>query len=237
MLPLHTFVTPPQSCSYLQDRESQMRYDIMLTLSQDEYQQRLDSGWRRFGHALFRPVCSNCKSCQSLRVDVNRFQPNQSQRRAWKANPDLVLTIGKPGVTEEKIALYDRFHSFQSGAKGWPEHDPENPVNYATSFVDNPFETQEWCYRLDDRLVGVGYVDQIPTGLSAIYFYHDPEFRDRSLGTFNVLSVIDRARQKKLPHVYLGYYVEGCRSLEYKARFKPNEVLDGDQKWVPFQQS
>ena len=70
--------------------------------------------------------------------------------------------------------------------KGWPDHGPKDPADYADSFVDNPFPTEEWCYYLGDRLVGVGYVDVLPDGLSAIYFFYDPDERDRSLGTFNV---------------------------------------------------
>ena len=80
-------------------------------------------------------------------------------------------------------------------------------------------------------MVGVGYVDRLPAGLSAIYFFHDPDERQRSLGTYNVLSVLRKAAEWNLPHVYLGYYVEGCRSLEYKTRFRPNEVLGGDGAW------
>jgi arginine-tRNA-protein transferase len=83
-------------------------------------------------------------------------------------------------------------------------------------------------------LVGVGYVDRLPRSLSAIYFYHDPDERKRSLGTFNILSLIDRAQQWQLPYVYLGYYVAGCRSLEYKARFRPNEVLNSHGQWVAY---
>ena len=119
-------------------------------------------------------------------------------------------------------------------AKGWPSHAGETADDYVESFVDNPFPTQEWCYYLGQRLVGVGYVDQLPEGLSAIYFYYDPDERDRSLGTFNVLSILAAARALNVPHVYLGYYVEGCRSLEYKGRFRPNEVLRPDGEWGPF---
>ena len=36
------------------------------------------------------------------------------------------------------------------------------------------------------------------------------------------------------PHVYLGYFVDGCASLEYKARFRPNEVLGADGEWGAF---
>jgi arginine-tRNA-protein transferase len=83
-------------------------------------------------------------------------------------------------------------------------------------------------------LIGVGYVDALPGGLSAIYFYYDPGERHRSLGTYNVLSILASARARNLPHVYLGYYVAGCRSLEYKARFRPNEVLTGGGTWARF---
>jgi leucyl-tRNA---protein transferase len=144
------------------------------------------------------------------------------------------LIVGEPEVTAEKLALYDRFHEFQADDKGWPDHGPKEPADYAESFVDNPFPTEEWSYYLDGRLIGVGYVDVLPRAMSAIYFFYDPDERRRSLGTFNVLRVIERAAVRGVPHVYLGYYVEGCRSLEYKDRFRPNEVLTPDGKWVPF---
>ena len=37
-----------------------------------------------------------------------------------------------------------------------------------------------------------------------------------------------------MQHLYLGYFVEGCRSLEYKARFKPNLVLHADGRCMIF---
>lgn len=232
---LFTFVTPPDRCGYLPDRRWQLRYEVVGQLTPAEYEDRLRQGWRRFGYALFKPDCPTCRACRSLRVDVARFRPNLSQKRAWKANIDDVrVEIGTPAVSAEKLELYDRFHAFQTDFKGWPRHDPKDPVDYVESFVENPFPTEEWCFYLGGRLVGVGYVDRLPGGLSAIYFYYDPDERDRSLGTFNVLCVLRSAAERKLPHVYLGFYVEGCRSLEYKGRFRPNELLaDGD--WRLFQ--
>jgi arginine-tRNA-protein transferase len=49
-----------------------------------------------------------------------------------------------------------------------------------------------------------------------------------------VVSIIREAARRKMPHVYLGYFVEGCRSLEYKARFRPNETIFPDGNWRPF---
>lgn len=232
---LFTFTSPPSQCGYLPDRQWQLRYEVVSQITPAEYMARLKAGWRRFGHSLFRPECKTCRMCQSIRVPVGAFRPDRSQKRALAANQgDVRLAIGTPVVTREKLDLYDKFHDFQTDAKGWPEHGSKDAVDYAESFVENPFDTQEWCYYLGDRLVGAGYVDRLPEGLSAIYFFYDPDERDRSLGTFNVLSTIREAAAQGLPHVYLGYYVEGCRSLEYKGRFRPNEVLGPDGEWRPF---
>ena len=100
--------------------------------------------------------------------------------------------------------------------------------------LQNPFRTEEWTYYIGDRLIAVAYVDALPEALSAIYCYHDPTEGVRSPGTFNILSLLASARERGLPHVYLGYYVAGCRSLEYKRNFRPNEVLRPDGTWEAF---
>jgi arginine-tRNA-protein transferase len=162
---------------------------------------------------------------------VAGFKPRASQQRAWKKNhAGVTLRIGTPSVSSEKLDLFARFHRYGHEAKGWPAETGED----LGQLLENPFPTEEWCYYVGNRLIGVGYVDALSAGLSAIYFYYDPNERDRSLGTYNVLSILTSARERGLPHVYLGYYVEGCRSLEYKGRFRPNEVLSGDGTWEPF---
>jgi arginine-tRNA-protein transferase len=193
--------------------------------------ERMNEGWRRFGPVLFRPECPSCTMCQSLRVPVSTFRPSRSQRRVWRRNEGEVrIVIGSPASSPEKLDLFARFHAHGHEVKGWPpDNDPDLEL-----FLLNPFPTEEWRYYLDDRLIGVGYVDTFFEGLSAIYFYYDPEERHRSLGTFNILKMIAAARQLDLPHVYLGYYVGGCRSLEYKARFRPNETLHQDGQWARF---
>ena len=220
--------TPLERCEYLPDRISRLGYDLLPRLEPAEYMDRLRQGWRRFGYAVFRPACPACGMCQSLRVPVGAFHPNESQRRAWKRNADVSLRIGTPSMSHEKLALWAKFHQHGFETKGGPEPGQRDPG----MLLLNPFPTEEWTYSLDGRLVGVGYVDALEEGLSAIYFYYDPEERQRSLGTFNVLSLIDAARARGVPHVYLGYYVDGCRSLEYKAKFRPHEMLRADGTWT-----
>ena len=232
---LYHFIAPPSACGYLPDQTWRLEYEIVGALSPAEYMQRMLQGWRRFGDALFRPRCPSCRSCRSLRVLVDRFRPDRSQRRARKTNEGNVrLEIGSPSVTRAKLTLYDRYHAYQTAARGWPEHPAKDAAGYANSFVDNPFPTLEWCYYLGERLVGVGYVDDLPGGMSAIYFFYDPDERQRSLGTWNVLNLIEHARQRRIPYVYLGYYVAGCPSMIYKSRFGPNQVLGKDGQWHDF---
>jgi arginine-tRNA-protein transferase len=234
MISLFEFTTPAHSCSYLPEQIARMHYEIVGQMSPLEYRRRLEAGWRRFGTSLFVPRCPQCNACQSIRVDVKRFKPNRSQRRAWNANADVELRVSEPSVSPEKLDLYDRFHEFQVGNKGWPEHAPKEENSYVESFVENPVPTLELSYHLGSRLLGAGYVDSLPGAMSAIYFFYEPSERYRSLGTFNVLSILDLARRLGLPYVYLGYFVEGCRSLEYKANFAPNQVVGPDGHWRDF---
>jgi arginyl-tRNA--protein-N-Asp/Glu arginylyltransferase len=229
------YLAPPSPCGYLPEQIWRLEYEHVATLNRQEYMQRLLQGWRRFGTALFRPRCLHCTACRSLRVVVDRFRPDRSQHRARKGNENVVeLRIGPPAVTRTKLALYDRYHAYQAEVKGWPAHPARDAYSYASSFVDNPFPTEEWCYFVGDHLVGVGYVDNLPGGLSAIYFFYDPEERWRSLGTWNVLCMLDQAASRGLPYLYLGYYVADCASMTYKSRFIPNQILGLDGQWRDF---
>lgn len=232
---LFRYVAPPSTCGYLPGERWSLEYELVQTLSPAEYMDRMRQGWRRFGTMLFRPQCPECQQCRSLRVLVERFRPKRNQRRVRQANEGIVeLRVGGPSVSRAKLDLYDRFHLFQVANKGWPEHPAKDAVSYRDSFVNNPFPTEEWCYFLEGILIGVGYVDVLPTGLSAIYFYYEPNLRHLSLGTWNVLNIIDQARRRRLPHVYLGYFVPACSSLAYKARFGPNQVRGADGEWRDF---
>jgi arginine-tRNA-protein transferase len=252
---LFRFVSPPSTCGYLPDREWSLEHEHVLSLSKAEYLGRMLEGWRRFGTMLFRPRCASCTACKALRVRARDFRPDRSQRRARRLNEGAVrVSVAAPSVTRAKLDLYDRYHAFQADMKGWPEHGPKDAEDYRFSFVTQPFPVEEWRYSVGQRLVGVGYVDYCPSrpplgedgrpaagageagGLSAIYFFYDPEERWRSLGTYNVLCLIDEAARRGLPYVYLGYYVEGCPSMEYKTRFAPNQLRGDDGLWRDFRE-
>ncbi len=85
-------------------------------------------------------------------------------------------------------------------------------------------------------LIAVALTDVLSDGLSMVYSFYDPEIaRERSLGTFLILDHIERARRMGLPYVYLGYWVDGARKMDYKRRFLPQERLMQDG-WKRFEE-
>ncbi len=177
------FSDRPSRCGYLHDRDWRLEYRLAFDLSAEEYADWLLQGWRHFGRTLFRNRCPTCVACRPIRVDVNRFRPDRSQRRAWKANAaDLRLEIADPAAGPDQLDLYLRYHAHQEVAKQWPSRREETPAEYRETFVENPFATREWRYYLGPTLVGVGYVDPLTIGPSAITFIHDPAHRTARSG-------------------------------------------------------
>lgn len=74
------------------------------------------------------------------------------------------------------------------------------------------------------RLVAVSVVDVEPRSLSAVYCYFDPSETQRSLGTFNILTLVQEARRHNLDKVYLGYWIDGSRKMNYKKNFSGVEI-------------
>ena len=83
-------------------------------------------------------------------------------------------------------------------------------------------------HRGQGRLYGACLTDQLADGLSMVYSFFDPDEERRSLGAFMILDHIEKARRLRLPHVYLGYWVEGSKKMAYKGRYLPQERLGMD---------
>ncbi len=231
------FISVPMTCGYLPGQVSQMEYRRITSCTAQQYQELLLAGWRRFGRTMFRPCCLSCNECRSLRVDVERFHPNRSMKRLEAQNKNLIALEIEPAAglpSDEVFDLYHRYHRDQEFRRGWQSHDDDNPDEFVESFLDNPFPAQQWLYRNEGQLIAVGYVDQLPEAISLVYCFYDPEQRVLSPGTWNILCGIEQAKRLKIPYLYLGYYVADCRSLSYKSRFTPNQLMEASQEWIDF---
>jgi arginine-tRNA-protein transferase len=118
-------------------------------------------------------------------------------------------------------------------------------LDYAMMVEDSHVDTRIVEYRLrrataaatagrgGGALLAVALSDVLGDGLSMVYSFYDPEHDARSLGTFMILDHVARARALGLPYVYLGYWVEGSRKMQYKRRFLPQERLL-PERWTRF---
>ena len=219
----------PHPCPYLPDQQASLEIRVLVEVSPAELQVMLERGWRRFGPAYFRPACAACGECVALRVPSATFRPTASQRRARRNASRLTRRVATPCVDDERLELYGRWHSHRVARRGW-EPSPLDAERYAFDFAFEHPAVHEVSFRNpaeDDRLVGLGIVDETPSALSAVYFFWDPEHAPPSLGVAHVVMLIEAAATSGLAHVYLGYRVAGCASLAYKSRFGPHQSLEG----------
>ena len=227
---LERFTEGPERCVYLPDRDATQTYEVVASLTDAEYETRMNAGWRKFGAFMFKPVCAACRECRPIRIPVERFAPDRSQARALKRNADLTVRYAQPSVDAARMDVYTRYHNAQAALKGWPDRE-RDPQDYAMQFVFNPIPSVEISVWEGDKLRAVVLTDITPNTVSGIYHYHDPDARDRSLGTFVILQTFALAARLNKPYAYLGFYVAGCGSMVYKNRFRPCEVLDADGVW------
>ncbi len=212
-------------CSYLPQQRSKMVYRLAYSLSETRYESLLSRGWRRFGRTLFRPNCSVCRACQSLRISIPDFLPSKSQRRTRNQNQDIEVTVTSPSVTREHLSLYNRYHEDMHIRRQWPLKKITR-AEYYDSFLDGEYSfSREFQYRHHGKLVGLGLVDMTPSAMSSIYFIHDPEYRQAALGTWSVMCEIAEGQRTGRQWLYMGYYIQDCPSMNYKNRFTPHQFL------------
>ena len=221
------FVGDAHPCPYLPGRQAMEEVFLAFEFPPELYHDFMDCGFRRSGDLFYRPICENCRECRAIRVPISDFQTSKSQRRVLRKNQDLTVTTKEPQFTEEKFRIFRDYSEFQHNSD--PEDSPEGFRNH---LYVSPVTTLEFEYRLADRLVAVSIADVCSGSLSSVYAYYDPEFSERSLGTFSALWEILSCRGKGIPYYYIGFYIRDCPSMSYKARFRQHEILSPEYEWI-----
>ncbi len=225
------FTTSPLPCPYLPERMERRVVTELAGRDVDFMHDALSlSGFRRSHGIAYAPACPTCNACIPIRVLVEDFNPNRTQRRIERANNDLIWEECPAQATEEQYAL---FSCYQSGRHGDGEMAKMEFDDYQALVEDTPIETRVVEFRsADDKLVAVCLVDWTSDGLSAVYSFFDPDLERRSLGTYMVIWLIRRAQELGLHHVYLGFWIRDCSKMSYKSKFQPFEIYR-QGKWLP----
>lgn len=234
--PQQFFVTAPQPCPYLEGRAERKLFTTLRNPDAAEVNDRLSlRGFRRSQGVVYRPSCTGCAACLSTRIPVEAFRPSRSQRRILTRNADLARVAADPRATDDQYDLFRRYLDARHADGGMAEMDA---FEFAAMIEETPVRTRVVEYRRppdpardEDApvLVGACLTDVLADGLSMVYSFFDPAEDRRSLGAWMILDHVEIARQAGLPFVYLGYWVPGSPKMDYKARFRPFEIYQGER--------
>lgn len=226
------FLTPGGPCPYLPGRtERKVFARLNGALAQPLNEALTHSGFRRSQMIAYRPACDGCSACVSVRIVTSEFAPSRTQKRLAKRNLNIVRAEAKAEATREQFALLRAYLDSRHAGGGMSDM---GLFDYVAMVEETPVHTHIVEYRqapIDGRpprLVACALTDVLRDGLSMVYSFFHPGEIGRSLGTHMILDHVAEAQARKLPYVYLGYWIRGSAKMNYKARFQPLEALGTD---------
>ncbi len=227
-------ITDSYPCPYFEDgRTSTLEFLLPNEDDSAKYHAFLAGGYRRIGRAFYRNNCEKCSDCLPLRLEVDKFISSRSHKRTAKSNGDIrVEVLTESNITTDKISLYNQYVNSKH-----PDDKPEAPPDSVNTLINIHYgytRAIEMHYYLQNRLIGVGIIDEGDDALSSNYFYYDTDHLDRRLGVFSILQEIALAKTLGKKYYYLGFYIEENPKMSYKKYFRPNHVLQNGV-WADFQ--
>lgn len=222
------YASAEHPCSYLPEKSAVTLFaDPRASLSPQLYSVLSDLGFRRSGEYVYAPHCALCHACLPARIPVQDFMPDRSQRRNWNQNQDLKVQILPAQLDDELFALYQRY--IQS-------RHPDGSMATSDREQASRFFSSSWCdtcfvaFAFENKTLAISVVDILDRGLSAVYTFFEPAAHKRGLGVFAILWMIEEARRRGLPYLYLGYLIHESPKMSYKAQYLPLEIYS-EGRW------
>lgn len=226
------FATAPLPCPYLPDRvERRVVTELFGRDAEKLHDQLSYAGFRRSHGIVYAPACPGCDACKAVRIAVDGFKARSSMKRILRANADLTTRVTQPVANQEQYRLFQRYQASRHSGGDMSKMDY---LDYQALVEDTPIDTFLTTFRnADGDLTGAMLADRLSDGLSAVYSFFDPDQPRRGMGTHMILWLVEEAQRLGLPYVYLGFWIEGCNKMSYKARFRPLEVHTA-RGWMDF---
>jgi arginine-tRNA-protein transferase len=231
---LQFYLTAAYPCSYLEEHQARSQVAAPGGLVDTAvYSELVRLGFRRSGRHVYRPRCDACRACVPVRLRVEEFRPNRSQRRCAARNADLAVALKPLAFDEAHYRLYRRYQQMRHPGAGMDQDDRDQ---YAGFLLQSDVDSGLLEFSLNGEPIMVALVDRLLDGISAVYTFFDPALERRSLGVQGVLAEIALTQAHHLPYLYLGYWIAQCRKMSYKSAYQPLEMLR-DGRWQPFDEA
>ncbi len=223
--PVNLYLSAEHECSYLDHRVANSLFvDPATSMDTDTYSSLIQRGFRRSGNYVYTPYCNDCQACIPVRLDVEHFIPNRSQKRCWNRNSQLTVKA-KPAIFDPlQYDLYSHYVVSRHSGGGMDQPSTEKYLDFLTS---------DWCdttffeFSENNAVISIAVTDIIENGFSAVYtfFASNPDLDRRSLGVYSILWQIKAAQRRNLRWVYLGYWIKNCAKMNYKDNYQPLEYF------------
>lgn len=215
-------LTGQASCSYLPQQQEQLVFLLPgQPLDAALYQQLMQLNFRRSGEQVYTPHCPSCRSCQSVRIAATQFSASRHQRRIWaKAQRENWQFSLKAAASTDYFPLFAAYinHKHSDGSM-YPADRSQLEGMLQCSWLKVLVLEQYY----QQKLVAVTIVDETADALSAVYTFFDPDVSRYSPGILAIMQLLQNSVAANKQWLYLGYQIDGCQKMAYKAAFLPQQ--------------
>ncbi len=217
-----------EECPYIANMISISENFVAKEIDVPDMENLLKFGFRHFGEAFFRPMCSHCMNCVSIRIPVQSFTPSPSIRRLFKRAQTLTVTLEDPNPSQEAYDLYN-IHKMRFARQIHSSYE-----NFVKSFF-HPYSFSKILTIKDGpRLIGISHLDITENTMSAVYCYYDTQYYKFSPGKLAIYKEIELAKRMGIAWLYLGFYVPGNKHTAYKIDIIPNQLMLPNGQWMDY---
>ena len=217
------YVSDSNECVY---QPGQQERKLFTFIKGDEnqkfYNHLIASGFRRSQNILYHQVCAGCNKCVPIRIKIKNFNPSKNQKRILNKSRIFQRNIVEK-VTYEQFYLFKEYLDFKH-----PDSEMNEMIfaDYYSMIRNSGIDTKIVEYRYDNILVSCCITDFLEKALSMVYSFYSPHSKKYSMGKYMILDHIKFSKNLEKEYIYLGYWIDGCKEMEYKKGFNSSEILN-----------
>jgi len=220
-------------------KDSTKDYTKEIKIKQDNKNNKMDIE----KNGLTQNLNNNNTIPKSIKY-FEEYVPNPVPEQNLKRKYTIELESANK-YTDEKYNIYKKYqiaiHKDQpnklspNGFKNFLGNAQFNDIkkfdNTTNPIFPDKFGGYHMLHRIDGKLFAVGVIDILPTSISAVYLFYDPDYGFLNPGIVTGVREIEFVREIKkslipeMKYYVMGYYIHTCQKMRYKGDFFPSQIL------------